>query len=84
MASITLRGNPINTNGELPSVGQPAPDFTLTAGDLSDAELGRRWRKQLLQLEADSAPARRRRRGRSGGSDRTGLEEDDSRSRTRS
>ncbi len=30
MAQITLRGNPINTVGELPAVGSPAPGFTLT------------------------------------------------------
>jgi thiol peroxidase len=34
MAQITLRGNPINTVGELPAVGSPAPDFTLTGTDL--------------------------------------------------
>ncbi|BBX96616.1 thiol peroxidase [Mycobacterium lacus] len=34
MAQITLRGNPINTVGELPAVGSPAPEFTLTGGDL--------------------------------------------------
>ena len=34
MAQITLRGNPINTVGELPAVGSPAPNFTLTGTDL--------------------------------------------------
>ena len=34
MAQITLRGNPINTVGELPAVGAPAPAFTLTGSDL--------------------------------------------------
>jgi thiol peroxidase len=34
MAQITLRGNPINTVGELPAVGSPAPSFTLTDTDL--------------------------------------------------
>lgn len=34
MAQITLRGNPINTVGELPAVGSSAPAFTLTGGDL--------------------------------------------------
>ena len=34
MAQITLRGNPINTVGELPAVGAPAPGFTLTGTDL--------------------------------------------------
>jgi thioredoxin-dependent peroxiredoxin len=34
MAQITLRGNPINTVGDLPAVGSPAPAFTLTGTDL--------------------------------------------------
>ncbi|HEX5142981.1 MAG TPA: thiol peroxidase [Mycobacterium sp.] len=34
MAQITLRGNAINTVGELPAVGSPAPAFTLTGTDL--------------------------------------------------
>jgi thiol peroxidase len=39
MAQVTLRGNPVQVEGELPTVGAQAPDFTLTAGDLSDATL---------------------------------------------
>lgn len=39
MASITLGGNAITTNGELPTVGQPAPNFTLIRTDLSTATL---------------------------------------------
>lgn len=35
MASITLQGNAISTVGDLPAVGSAAPDFTLTAADLS-------------------------------------------------
>ena len=35
MANITLGGNPIQTSGELPKVGSKAPDFKLTAIDLS-------------------------------------------------
>src|SRR5262245_33108466 len=34
MAQITLRGNPINTVGELPAAGSQAPGFTLTGTDL--------------------------------------------------
>ena len=34
MAEITLSGNPVHTIGELPSVGSPAPAFTLTGTDL--------------------------------------------------
>ena len=39
MASITLGGNPINTNGELPKVGSKAADFQLVKTDLSVASL---------------------------------------------
>jgi thiol peroxidase len=35
MAEITLGGNPIHTNGDLPAVGSAAPDFTLTKADFS-------------------------------------------------
>lgn len=34
MTQITLRGNPINTVGELPAVGSSAPGFALTGTDL--------------------------------------------------
>lgn len=34
MAEITFRGSPLQTVGDLPAVGQPAPAFTLTGGDL--------------------------------------------------
>jgi thiol peroxidase len=36
MAHITLRGNQINTVGELPAVGSPAPGFTLAGTDLGE------------------------------------------------
>jgi thioredoxin-dependent peroxiredoxin len=39
MASITLGGNPINTNGELPKVGSKAPEFQLVKTDLSTTTL---------------------------------------------
>jgi thiol peroxidase len=39
MATITLKGNPINTNGALPAVGAAAPDFTLTTVDLGGVGL---------------------------------------------
>lgn len=39
MASVTFKGNPIHTVGELPPVGSKAPDFTLTGPDLSDVTL---------------------------------------------
>jgi thioredoxin-dependent peroxiredoxin len=34
VAQITLGGNPINTVGDLPAVGSPAPGFSLTGADL--------------------------------------------------
>jgi thiol peroxidase len=39
MASITLGGNPIHTNGELPTVGSKATDFNLIKTDLGIATL---------------------------------------------
>ncbi len=39
MAKITLKGNLINTKGNLPAVGSKAPGFILTGKDLSDLEL---------------------------------------------
>jgi thiol peroxidase len=39
MAETKLGGNPINTVGDLPAVGSPAPAFTLAGGDLSEVKL---------------------------------------------
>ena len=39
MATVTLKGNPVHTNGSLPSVGSQAPDFRLVDGKLSDVNL---------------------------------------------
>ncbi len=39
MASITLGGNPIHTNGELPQIGSKAIDFNLVKTDLSTTTL---------------------------------------------
>jgi len=39
MASITLGGNPADTNGTLPEIGSIAPNFTLTASDLTSKSL---------------------------------------------
>ncbi len=39
MATITLKGTPIHTVGDLPQVGAKAPDFALTKGDLNDVSL---------------------------------------------
>lgn len=39
MATITLGGKPINTTGEMPTIGEKAPDFYLVKNDLSEARL---------------------------------------------
>ena len=39
MATITLRGNPVPTSGDLPKVGGFAPPFTLVSRDLNDVTL---------------------------------------------
>lgn len=39
MATITLKGNAIETSGTLPAKASPAPDFTLVKSDLSEASL---------------------------------------------
>lgn len=39
MATITFKGNPIQTSGELPAKGSAAPDFKLAKTDLSDVSL---------------------------------------------
>jgi thiol peroxidase len=39
MATITLSGNAIHTNGNLPTVGSVAPDFKLVKNDLSEVSL---------------------------------------------
>jgi len=40
MATVTLKGSPIHTIGDLPKVGSRAPAFKLTSGDLKDVGLG--------------------------------------------
>ena len=39
MATVTLKGNPFQTIGELPAIGSKTPEFTLTASDLSTKTL---------------------------------------------
>ncbi len=40
MAQTALRGNPVNTNGDLPAVGSSAPNFALTGADLGPVASG--------------------------------------------
>jgi thiol peroxidase len=39
MARITLKGNPVETAGNLPATGTKAPEFSLTTGGLDDVGL---------------------------------------------
>ncbi|HEC28840.1 MAG TPA: thiol peroxidase [Gammaproteobacteria bacterium] len=51
MAKITLQGNEINTNGDLPMVGGDAPDFKLVDSDLNDLGLSDyAGKKKLLNI----------------------------------
>ena len=48
MAKITLKGNPINTSGNLPSKGSKAPDFKLVKSDLGNLSLSDLKGKKLI------------------------------------
>jgi thiol peroxidase len=51
MASVTLKGTAFNTNGDLPAVGSPAPDFSLVNGNLADVSLASyAGKKKLLNI----------------------------------
>jgi thioredoxin-dependent peroxiredoxin len=51
MATITFKGNPVNTNAELPAVGSQAPDFWLVDSDLNDRCLADfKGKKKLLNI----------------------------------
>lgn len=39
MATVTLKGNPFQTVGNLPAIGAKAPEFTLTGAGLADVKL---------------------------------------------
>lgn len=39
MTTVTLKGNPVRVDGDLPAVGHQAPDFQLTNGALTDVSL---------------------------------------------
>jgi len=39
MSTITFKGNPIHTIGNLPEVGKDAQEFTMVSGDLSEKNL---------------------------------------------
>ena len=51
MATVTLHGNEIHTNGDLPDVGSKAPDFKLVDGQLNDVSLSTySGKKKLLNI----------------------------------
>jgi thiol peroxidase len=51
MATVTLKGNPISTSGNLPAVGSQAPDFTLVGEDLQDVSLANfKGKKKILNI----------------------------------
>ena len=51
MATVTLKGNPIHTNGDLPAKGAQAPDFKLTGIDLKDVGLAEyKGKKKILNI----------------------------------
>ncbi len=51
MATVTLKGNPCHTVGELPAVGAAAPEFSLTSAKLEDVSLDS-WagKKKLISI----------------------------------
>ncbi|HET6439777.1 MAG TPA: thiol peroxidase [Anaeromyxobacter sp.] len=51
MAQVTLKGNPLHTNGDLPALGAKAPAFKLTNGDLQDVTLETyKGKKKILNI----------------------------------
>ncbi len=51
MADVLFKGTRAHTSGELPKVGSKAPDFKLTAGDLSEVSLANfKGKKKLLSI----------------------------------
>lgn len=48
MATITLKGSPFQTSGQLPNVGSFAPDFTMTKDDLSEIRLSDCLEKEVV------------------------------------
>ena len=51
MATITFKGEPLRTCGELPGIGSACPDFRLTGVDLGDLTLtGLEGRRAILNI----------------------------------
>lgn len=54
MDTVTFRGNPLHLEGKQPVVGQKAPDFSLSANDLSPRGLGDYAGKVLVLVSVPS------------------------------
>lgn len=50
VAKITLKGNPIETSGELPAVGATAPDATLVSDSLAEVKLSSVAGKKIVSI----------------------------------
>lgn len=50
MAQTNLRGNPIETSGELPAVGSTAPEFMLISDSLAEVKLSGYPGKKVLNI----------------------------------
>jgi thiol peroxidase len=51
MATVTLKGNQIHTEGNLPAVGSKAPDFKLVNGELADVSLASfKGKRKILNI----------------------------------
>lgn len=50
MTTITFKGSPVHTSGNLPAVGSQAPDFTLVGGDLGEKHLSSYTGKRVLNI----------------------------------
>ncbi|MGH1441520.1 MAG: thiol peroxidase [Cellvibrionaceae bacterium] len=48
MATVTLKGNDIQTSGDVPSIGKQAPSFTLVKDDLSETTLSEYAGKRIV------------------------------------
>ena len=48
MAKVTLKGNPFSTQGQLPKIGEKAPEFLLVKTDLSEVTLSNYKGKNII------------------------------------
>lgn len=50
MATVTLKGTEVHTNGNLPQMGETAPEFTLVDKDLNERSLSELPGKKILNI----------------------------------